>query len=91
MALFGPNGNPSVTLSQDDDGRLGLTLYDEQGTSRAEIGLSSDGAVRLRLADEDGKCLFQSPEPAPPARAERFEYAGDASAAPPAPVRSAHS
>ena len=68
LALFGANGNPSVTVTQDEAGTVGFVLCDRSGAPRGTFVLAPDGQPRLPLVDAEGRTVFEAPE------AAEFEY-----------------
>ncbi len=51
-----------MTINQDEDGTVGIVLCDRDGAPRASFTLASDGQPRLRLADGEGRVVFEAPE-----------------------------
>ena len=57
-----------MTITQDEEGTLGIVLCDRDGAPRGSFVLAPDGKPRLRLVDGEGRTVFEAPEGA------EFEY-----------------
>lgn len=66
ISLVDGKGNQRALIAtSEDDGSVGIVLYDRENRQRATIGLSCDGDPAIVLRDKEDKIVWSANKPSP--------------------------